>query len=43
MQDKYEQEERQLFGRKGIEGMVEKVAGLEKAAGLDDLGQFTPR
>lgn len=39
----FEKKEHQLFGKEGFEGMVEKVAGLEKAAGLYELAQFTPR
>jgi hemerythrin-like domain-containing protein len=39
----FEKREHQLFGKEGFEGMVEKVAGLEKTAGLYDLAQFTPR
>ncbi len=40
--DDFEKREHQLFGKEGFEGMVEKVAGLEKSAGLYDLAQFTP-
>lgn len=40
--DDFEKREHQLFGKEGFEGMVEKVAGLEKTAGLYDLAQFTP-
>jgi len=39
----FEKREHQLFGKEGFEGMVEKVAGLEKTAGIYDLAQFTPR
>jgi len=41
--DDFEKREHQLFGKEGFEGMVDKVAGLEKKAGLYDLAQFTPR
>ena len=39
----FEKKEDQLFGQEGFEKMVEKVAGIEKAMGIYDLGQFTPR
>jgi hemerythrin-like domain-containing protein len=39
----FEKREHQLFGKEGFEGMVEKVAGLERSAGLYDLARFTPR
>ncbi|HKW98320.1 MAG TPA: hemerythrin domain-containing protein [Bryobacteraceae bacterium] len=39
----FEKREHELFGKDGFEGMVEKVAGLEKSAGIYDLAQFTPR
>lgn len=39
----FEKREHQSFGQEGFDGMVEKVAGLEKTAGLYDLAQFTPR
>lgn len=41
--DEFEKKEHQLFGKEGFEGMVDKVADLEKTAGLHDLAQFTPR
>lgn len=41
--ESFEQEEQRRFGKDGFEGMVERVAGLEKALGIHDLGQFTPR
>jgi len=40
--DEFEKREHQLLGKDGFEGMVNKVAGLEKTAGLYDLAQFTP-
>jgi len=40
--EEFEKRERQLFGRDGFEGMVRKVAEIEKALGIYDLAQFTP-
>ena len=40
--EEFEKKEHQLFGDKGFEGMVERVAGIEKTLGLYDLAQFTP-
>jgi len=39
----FEKKEHQLFGKQGFEGMVDKVAGIEKTLGIYDLAQFTPR
>lgn len=39
----FEDEEHRKFGQEGFEGMVDKVAGLEKTLGIYDLKQFTPR
>ena len=39
----FEKKEDQLFGEEGFEKMVDKVAGIEKAMGIYDLGQFTPK
>lgn len=41
--DEFEKREHQLFGKEGFQAMVDKVAGLERTAGLYDLAQFTPR
>lgn len=38
----FEKKEHELFGKDGFEGMVEKVAGLEKTLGIYDLSKFTP-
>jgi hemerythrin-like domain-containing protein len=38
----FEKKEHQLFGREGFEGIVEKVAAIEKELGIDDLAKFTP-
>jgi hemerythrin-like domain-containing protein len=40
--EEFEKKEDQLFGEKGFESVVDKVAGLEKQLQLYDLGQFTP-
>jgi hemerythrin-like domain-containing protein len=42
MGESFETEERRKLGADGFEGMVERVAGLEKALGIHDLKQFTP-
>jgi hypothetical protein len=39
----FEKKEHELFGEKGFQGMVDKVAGIEKKLGIYDLAQFTPR
>ena len=39
----FEKKEHELFGKEGFEGMVEKTSELEKALGIYDLSQFTPR
>ncbi len=41
--DEFEAQEQKLFGQDGFETMVDKVAGIEKAMGLYDLNQFTPK
>ena len=41
--EEFEKKEHQLFGKDGFEGMVERVAGIEKRLGLYDLAQFTPK
>jgi hemerythrin-like domain-containing protein len=38
----FEDKEHELFGEDGFEGMVEKVAGIEKQLGINDLSKFTP-
>ncbi|MDD4954533.1 MAG: hemerythrin domain-containing protein [Candidatus Omnitrophica bacterium] len=40
--DKFEEREIRLFGKKGFEGVVGRVAVLEKKLGIYDLSQFTP-
>jgi len=39
----FEKKENQLFGEEGFEKMVDRVAGIEKALGIYELAQFTPR
>ncbi len=43
MGDKFEEIEHQKFGQPGFEGVVQKVAELEKSLGIYDLAQFTPK
>ena len=39
----FEKKEHELFGQEGFEGMVDKVAGIEKKLAIYDLAQFTPK
>jgi hemerythrin-like domain-containing protein len=39
----FEKKEHELFGEEGFQGMVDKVAGIEKKLGIYDLAQFTPK
>jgi hemerythrin-like domain-containing protein len=41
--DAFEKKENELFGEGGFDKMVDRVAGIERAFGLYDLAQFTPR
>jgi hemerythrin-like domain-containing protein len=41
--DQFEEKEHQVLGEAGFEGTVNEVAQLEKALGIFDLGQFTPK
>jgi hemerythrin-like domain-containing protein len=41
--EEFERKEHLLFGKEGFEGMVPKVAEIEKQLGIYDLRQFTPR
>lgn len=43
MGDKFEEIEHQKFGKAGFEGVVQKVAELEKSLGIYDLASFTPK
>jgi hemerythrin-like domain-containing protein len=38
----FEKKEHQMFGKEGFEGMVPRVAEIEKQLGIYDLAQFTP-
>lgn len=40
--EKFEELEHQLFGERGFEKIVEKVATIEKSLGIYQLDQFTP-
>ena len=42
MADLFEDEEHRRFGQAGFEGVVDKVADIEKSLGVYDLSQFTP-
>ena len=41
--DEFEDKEHALFGEGGFEKFVDRVAAIEKALGIYDLAQFTPR
>jgi len=41
--DDFEKREHELFGKEGFEGMVDRVAEIEKLLGIYDLSQFTPK
>lgn len=41
--DRFEDKEHQLFGDRGFEGVVERVAHIEATLGLYDLSQYTPK
>jgi hemerythrin-like domain-containing protein len=41
--DVFEEREHKMFGEDGFEKMLDEVAAIEKALGIHDLGQFTPR
>jgi hemerythrin-like domain-containing protein len=41
--DDFEKKEHELFGDDGFEKMVDRVANIEKALGVYDLAQFTPK
>lgn len=42
MGEDFEKQEHQLFGADGFEGIVEKVATIEKLLGIYDISAFTP-
>jgi hemerythrin-like domain-containing protein len=41
--EEFEEREHRLFGAEGFEGMVKRVAEIEKVLGIDDLARVTPR
>ncbi len=41
--EEFENNEQKLFGKGGFETMVDRVATIEKALGIYDLEQFTPK
>lgn len=41
--DKFEAREKELFGENGFAKMVDRVAAIERALGIYDLNQFTPK
>ena len=43
MGEEFEDNEHRLFGSDGFEGVVQKVAAIEKELGIYDLMQFTPK
>jgi hypothetical protein len=38
----FEDEEHRRFGQAGFQGVVDKVADIEKSLGIYDLSHFTP-
>lgn len=40
--ERFEDEEHRRFGPRGFEGVVDEVAAIEHALGIDDLARFTP-
>ncbi len=41
--EKFEDKERELFGKEGFEKMVESVGEIEKKLGIHELSKFTPK
>ncbi len=41
--EEFERKEHALFGDDGFEKIVDRVASIEKALGVYELAQFTPR
>jgi hemerythrin-like domain-containing protein len=41
--DQFEDKEHELFGKEGFEGIVVQIAEIEKALGIFDLSNFTPK
>jgi len=42
MAEQFERDEKAKFGEDGFEKMVDRVAGIERMIGIDDLARFTP-
>jgi hemerythrin-like domain-containing protein len=40
--DEFEDKEHQMFGKEGFEGVLVKIAEIEKSLGIYDLSKFTP-
>jgi hypothetical protein len=41
--EEFEKKEHQLFGERGFQEIVDKVAGIERQLGIYDLAQLTPK
>ena len=41
--EEFEKKEHALFGEEGFEKIVDRVASIEKALGIYELSQFTPK
>lgn len=41
--EEFEKKEHALFGDKGFEAIVDRVAAIEKTLGIFDMAQFTPK
>lgn len=41
--DQFEDKEHELFGKDGFEGVLVKIAEIEKSLGIYDLAKFTPK
>ena len=41
--EEFEGQEDKILGERGFERIVDEVAGIEKALGIDDLASFTPK
>jgi hemerythrin-like domain-containing protein len=41
--ESFEDKEKEIFGEGGFEGIVGRVAGVEKSLGIFDISQFTPK
>jgi hemerythrin-like domain-containing protein len=41
--ERFEEQEQKLFGKEGFDGVIAKIAEIEKALGINDLAEFTPK